>query len=335
MKKKLLFIYNPRAGKAQIKNHLLDIIDVFVKAGYEVTAYPTQCAEDATRIVVDRAKDFDLVVCSGGDGTLDEVVAGMQISDKKLPIGYIPAGSTNDFARSLNIPFNMVEAAKIVVKGQKMSIDIGLFNNKTFVYVAAFGVFTDVTYQTEQDLKNALGHVAYVLEGMKSLQTVSTYHMRVEGTRLGTLDCGASKRKNHNDGASKSETLNDDASKSEIHSDEVFTVEDDFILGMVTNSLSVGGFSNLTDPDTELDDGVFEVLLIKNPQNLIEFNGVIASILNRDFSSPLLISFKASKITVTCDEPVSWTLDGEFGGQLESVEISNLNKAIEIMVSEE
>lgn len=297
MKNKLLFIYNPRAGKAQIKNYLLDIIDVFAKAGYEVTVYPTQCAGDATRIVVECSEGFDLIVCSGGDGTLDEVVSGVQISEKKLPIGYIPAGSTNDFARSLDIPFNMVEAAKIAVNDNKAAIDIGLFNDKNFVYVAAFGVFTDVTYQTEQDLKNALGHVAYVLEGMKSLQTVRTYHMKFESPGNDTP-----------------------------------IVEDEFILGMVTNSLSVGGFPYLTDPETELDDGVFEVLLIKNPQNLFEFNGVIASLLNRDFSSPLIVNFKASKLNVTCDEPVAWTLDGEFGGQLESVKISNLNKAIEIKV---
>ena len=295
--KKLLFIYNSKSGKAQIKNHLLNIIDVFAKAGYEITVHPTQFSGDAFKTAAEDNADYDLIVCSGGDGTLDEVVAGVQISNNKLPIGYIPAGSTNDFARSLSLPFNMVEAAKVSVGGNRMACDIGAFNNKTFVYVAAFGAFTEVTYQTEQELKNILGHAAYVLEGMKSLPSVRAYHMEIE-----------------------------------YSDDKEYRVDGDYILGMVTNSLSVGGFSNLTDPKTKLDDGLFEVLLIKEPQNLIEFNGVIAGLLNRDFSSPLLETFKASKLTVSCDEAVSWTLDGEFGGSETSVKIKNLNKAVEIVV---
>ena len=165
--KKLLFIYNPRAGKGQIRNNLLDIIDTFVKAGYIVTARPTQYAGEAVGLAADRTAKYDLVVCSGGDGTLDEVVTGIMKSVRRRPIGYIPAGSTNDFAQSLNIPKNMAEAAKIAVSGRMFACDIGSFNEKTFVYIAAFGLFTEVSYETSQDVKNVLGHMAYLLEGMK------------------------------------------------------------------------------------------------------------------------------------------------------------------------
>lgn len=295
MNRRLLFIYNPKAGKAQIKNHLFKIIDIFAKTGYEVTVHPTQYSGDATDTVAAQGERYDLIVCCGGDGTLDEVVAGCQRVKKRLPIGYIPAGSTNDFARSIGIPIKMSDAAKVAVSGQVFPIDIGLFNEKTFVYVAAFGVFADVTYQTEQELKNAIGYAAYILEGMKLLPSIKSHHMIVE--------CLEGRR-----------------------------IEDDFVLGMVTNSLSVGGFSNLTDPKTELDDGVFEVLLIKLPQNPIEFNSVIASLLNRDFTSPLLVSIKTAKVKIMSDETISWTLDGEFGGQTNEVEIVNLNRAVDIVV---
>ena len=160
MDKKMLFIYNPRAGKAQIRSNLLDIIDIFVKAGYEVTAYPTQASGDAVKAVKTRRAGYDIVVCSGGDGTLDEVVTGMMQCEEKLPIGYVPAGSTNDFANSLKIPKNMIKAANVVVRGKNFACDIGAFNNDSFIYVAAFGIFTNVSYETKQHVENVLGHAA-------------------------------------------------------------------------------------------------------------------------------------------------------------------------------
>ena len=164
MDKKMLFIYNPHAGKAAIRSNLLDIIDIFAKAEYEVTAYPTRQRGDAVRATLEKAGKYDLVVCSGGDGTLDEVVEGMMKRTDRVPIGYVPAGTTNDFARSLHIPSNMIRAAEMIVQEKEYACDIGSFNEDSFVYIAAFGLFTDVSYETDQQVKNVLGHLAYVLE---------------------------------------------------------------------------------------------------------------------------------------------------------------------------
>ena len=180
MKKKLLFIFNPHSGKGLIKNKLLEIVDIMVKADYEVTIYPTQSKGDAQNHVREEAKNYDLIVCSGGDGTLDEAVSGMMESEEKTLLGYIPAGSTNDFANSLRIPKSMLKAANVAVKGRRFPVDIGYFNGDSFVYVAAFGLFTAVSYQTSQQLKNVLGHAAYILEGMKQLLDIPVYKMRVE-----------------------------------------------------------------------------------------------------------------------------------------------------------
>ena len=179
-KKKLLFVFNPFSGKAQIKNQLLDIVDVMVKADYEVTIYPTQAQGDAIHKIETEAGDYDLVVCSGGDGTLDEVVTGMMHREKKVPLGYIAAGSTNDFATSLGIPKNMVKAAETAVAGRVFPCDIGAFNGDFFVYVAAFGLFTEVSYKTSQEWKNVLGHAAYILEGAKCLHDIPSFLMQVE-----------------------------------------------------------------------------------------------------------------------------------------------------------
>ena len=157
--KKMLFIYNPKAGKAQIRNKLADILDVFTKGDYEITVYPTQKSEDAMEKTRDRSKDYDIVVCSGGDGTLDEVVTGMIRSGFRTPIGYIPAGSTNDFGGSLGLPKIWMHAAETIVKGNDFACDVGSFNQDIFVYIAAFGLFTDVSYETGQDMKNVLGHM--------------------------------------------------------------------------------------------------------------------------------------------------------------------------------
>ena len=292
--KKLLFILNPHAGKAQIKDRLLQIVDLMVKKGYDVTVYPTQAKRDALKMVQKRAEEFDLIVCSGGDGTLDEAVSGMMLSGKKVPLGYIPAGSTNDFANSLKIPKDMVKAAEIAVSGQKFACDIGMFNQKPFVYVAAFGMFTAVSYKTRQEWKNILGHAAYLLEGVKSLTEITSYHLRVE--------CAGR------------------------------VIEDEFIYGMITNSNSVGGFKNMTGKNVLLDDGKFEVTLIKMPKNIVELNAILGSLTNLIDDTELIYSFKSDCITFLSEENVSWTLDGEYGGSLHEVTIKNIKQALEIMV---
>lgn len=291
---KLLFIFNPHSGKALIKNKLLQIVDIMVKAGYEVTIYPTQAKEDARNVVQKNAKKYDLVVCSGGDGTLDETVSGMMLSEKKVPLGYIPAGSTNDFANSLKIPKDMIKAAKIAVSGKKFSCDVGSFNENTFVYVAAFGIFTEVSYKTSQEWKNILGHAAYILEGAKSLHSISSYYIHVE------------------------------------YEDQV--IEDEFIYGMITNSNSVGGFKNMTGKNVLLDDGVFEVTLIRKPKNPVELNEILASLTNLIDNTDLIYSFKSDKVTFLSEQEVPWTLDGEYGGSHQAVTIRNMQRALEIMV---
>lgn len=292
MSQKLLFIFNPHSGKGQIKNNLVDIVDIMVKAGYDVTIYTTQARADATRKVMEEAANFDRIVCSGGDGTLDEVVTGLIKSDTNTPLGYIPAGSTNDFANSLGIPKEMVKAAEVAVGKNPFPCDIGDFNSDTFVYVAAFGLFTEVSYKTSQQLKNIFGHVAYIMEGAKHLHDILSYNMQVE------------------------------------YEGHVF--QDEFIYGMVTNSVSVGGFKGMTGTDVKLDDGVFEVTLIKKPHNPIELNEILACLTNMIDDSDLIYSFKTNEVRITAREQIAWTLDGEFGGEHEEVIIRNLNKRVTI-----
>lgn len=293
-KKDMLFMYNPKAGKAQIRNHLVDILDVFVKEGYEVTVYPTQARGDAIKKTRRKKDKYDIVVCSGGDGTLDEVFTGMMQCKKKVPIGYIPAGSTNDFAVSLNLSKNMVQAAEDIVTGENFPVDVGMFNDDVFVYIAAFGLFTEVTYETDQQIKNVLGHMAYLLEGMKRLATIKTYKLKV--------------------------TVGEEV------------IEDEFLFGMITNSHSVGGFQKITGNNVELNDGEFEVTLIKRPMNPIELNRVMAALVDRDIDTECMYCFKASEVRIESEEEVAWTLDGEFGGSHKEVTVKNLHKSLEIRV---
>lgn len=294
MSEKVLFIFNPHSGKGLIREDLLDIIDTMVKAGFDLTVYTTQSQGDAIRKLEQDAGKFDRIICSGGDGTLDEVVTGIIRSGANVPIGYIPAGSTNDFANSLGIPKEMRLAAQTAVAGTRFPCDVGYFNGDTFVYVAAFGLFTEVSYKTSQQMKNALGHVAYILEGVKHLHDIPSCQMQVEY-----------------DGQ---------------------VIQDTFIFGMVTNSISVGGFKGITGSDVKLDDGVFEVTLIKNPKNPIELNEILACLTNLIDDSDLIYTFKTNEIHFTSKEEVAWTLDGEFGGKHDNLVIKNLKQRVNILV---
>ena len=294
--KKLLFVYNPFSGKGLIRIKLSDILDRMVKAGYEVTVHPTQSKEDARTLMEEAAGRYELIVCSGGDGTLDEVVSGMVKSGACVPIGYIPAGSTNDFANSLGLSKDMMQAAETALTGAAFPCDAGFFNEKVFVYVAAFGLFTDVSYLTDQNLKNILGHAAYILEGAKRLADITAYHMTVEY-----------------DGQ---------------------IVDGDFLYGMITNSTSVGGFEGMTGKDVLLDDGLFEVTLIRMPQNMLELNEILASLTNLIPSTELVLSFKTKQIRFSSPEKVPWTLDGEYGGSESDALIRNARQAVTLMVEE-
>ena len=300
--KKMLFIINPRSGKEQIRSRLLEILDSFVKAGYGPSVYITQGPKDAEYQAA-RAKTKELVVCSGGDGTLNEVVSGlMTITPEKRPeLGYIPSGSTNDFASSLGLPKNMRKAAQTAALGKPFLVDVGVFGkNRYFVYVAAFGAFTEVSYSTPQETKNILGHQAYMLEAIKRLTGLKSYRMRLTWEHLV----------------------------------EQRELEEEFILGMVTNTTSIGGFKGLVGMDVALDDGEFEVLLVRKPRTPLDIASIAAYLIQREGENECVFKFRTSKLTVQSEELVDWSLDGEFGGSQTEVVIENKPREIAIRVPE-
>lgn len=294
---KIYLIVNLVAGKALISENLGNIINEFTKIGGEVTVHPTQSSQDT----VDSAyyacqNNFDIIICAGGDGTLSQCIQGIMKSPNKLTIGYIPAGSTNDFAQSLNIPKNIMEAVQWIINGKPKSCDIGRFNNNYFTYIAAFGAFTNITYETPQKIKNTLGHAAYILNGLTQLTSIRSKHMRIE------------------------------------YDNNI--IEDDFLFGMVTNSSSVAGLLSIND--FMLDDGTFEVVLIKQPANLIQLRQIVHSLLNisEEIDKEYIKFFRTSKIKFTCldNEPATWTRDGEYGGDSIECTISNCQKAMSFMI---
>lgn len=300
--KKLFFVYNPYSGRSAntkntVSSKLHNIIDIWVKDGYDVTVKPTQYQNDAyeTALRVCNSKEYDIIVCSGGDGTLNETVHGVMSSNNILPIGYIPTGSTNDFARSVGIPKGIEKCAKTIIDGNRFITDYGLFNNdKIFTYVCAFGAFTAVTYETPQERKNYMGHSAYIMEAMKRIGEITSYNMTFE------YDNG--------------------------------TLSGEYVLGMITNSKSVGGIFTLKN--VSFDDGLFEVVLVKKPQNLLHLQNVLSELINFNYNdehSEIIQSFKTSYLKVTSLEPIKWNLDGEFGGMLTNVEIKNKQKALTIL----
>lgn len=299
--KKLLFIYNAKSGKAQIRKYLADIIDVFVKGGYRVEAYQTQSPLDGMNQVRKRGRDFDLIVCSGGDGTLNEIMTGVMSSEwyenKRVPVGYVPSGSTNDFANSIALPKDMISAANVAVHGRKKSVDIGSFNDRNFVYVAAFGVFTKCSYSTPQQLKNILGHQAYIIEGLKEFipEVTRSYHVKLitNGKKI----------------------------------------EGDFIYGMVSNSNSVGGFKGIAGKDVGLDDGLFEVTLVKKPSSAIDLQEIIAALLLGK-KSKFVCQFKTPVLKMCSEEKIDWVVDGEFGGSVRKVLIRNHCKAVDVITGD-
>lgn len=292
LKKKLLFIINPKAGRTAIKNELFEIIMIFSGAGYEVVTYPTTGPDDAERKVCADGADYDLIVCAGGDGTLENTVCGyMKMGEKKVPIGYIPVGTTNDFARSLKISRKPIEAATQIVSGKETFIDVGMMEDKYFIYIAAFGIFTDISYSTNQSLKKVMGHSAYIVEALKN---ITNYH----GFKL-------------------------EADFDGKH------VSGEYIYGMVTNSFSVAGFKIRGAKHVVLDDGKFDCLFIKMPQNAIELQQILTALLSNDMDgNEMFFECKAARVRIQSETPISWTLDGEFGGEWTEVNIINHQKAI-------
>jgi YegS/Rv2252/BmrU family lipid kinase len=294
--KTLLFIFNPATGGGQIKASLMDILCLFSAAGYALNVWPTQASGDARRIARAQAPLADIVVCCGGDGTLSEVVDGLTAFNPMPLVGYIPCGTTCDFAASLLLPKQrpLAAAQRVLRPGKIYRCDIGLFNRRAFTYVAGFGAFTDVSYQTSQTHKNLLGYFAYMLEGMQRLPNLKPSRVRVE--------CAQG----------------------------VF--EDDYLLGMVTNSAAVAGFTFPGKKKVRLDDGLFELLLVRYPQNIAQLGDLSAAFLTGDDSSPLLKVLHISGAKIISETELPWTLDGEYGGKHRRVDIEVRRRALSLCI---
>lgn len=292
--RKLLLIINPVAGRNQAQADLFKMVRVFAEHDCEVTVYPTRGPQDCTRKVLTDAGRFDLVVCCGGDGTLNEMVSGMMQREDPVPMGYIPLGSTNDFAASLHLPSHVEEAALRCVEGTAFHMDVGSLNDRYFNYIAAFGAFTEASYATPQQIKNALGHLAYILEGVKSLGRLQPIHVRITA-----------------DGE---------------------TFEEDYLFGAVTNTVSLGGVLRLDPSRVLLDDGMYELLLVKNPQNPAEAQAMLSALMLQNYDGPLVRMLRASDILFESNHEISWTIDGEFGGSFSTTHILNNKNAVTLMV---
>ena len=291
--RRLLYLFNPVSGRGQCRTALYPVLDRFTAAGWLPTVIPTRAAGDAKRLAAALGPRYDRVICGGGDGTLNETAAGLLDCQDPPPLGYIPAGSANDFAASYGIPRTPEEAAELALSDAVRPFDVGRFNGRPFVYVAAFGAFTSVPYETPQGFKNLLGHLAYVLQGAVRLHTIRAIHARVEW---------------------------DDGEE-----------EGDFILGLITNSLSVGGFRSLLPQGVSLHDGKFEGLLLRRPNSAAAWQQLLAAVTQGRLTAADALSFSASHIRITLPEPTPWTLDGEFGGDLADAEITVLPRPLRLI----
>ncbi len=293
--KKALFIINPISGKGHIRHDLLDVLSLFSQHDYEISIFTTKHPGHAKELVASYIEGKDLIICSGGDGTLNEVVSSMISLEKKLPVGYLPAGTTNDFATSMGIEKQILPAAETIIQGLPFAFDVGKFHQSHFLYIAAFGIFTNVSYSTPQEAKHVLGQVAYFLEGIKCLTDIKGYAMKI------TID------------------------------EQV--IEDEFIFGMVSNSSSIGGFRNIVAEQTELNDGLFEIVLVKKPNNFSDFKSLVFDLLTQEMDSSNVLRFHAKHLVFSSEQDIDWTLDGEHHPPIHQVSISNLKEAAYIIRS--
>lgn len=293
MNKKLLFVYNPHSGKQAVSRRLAQIVDIFTAAGYDVTCHPTQARLDCMDVVAEQARYYDRIVVSGGDGTLNEAVNGYMKAGCQNPMGYIPFGSTNDFSHSAGIPVQPLKAAQTAINGNPISCDLGSLNGRYFTYVAGFGTLAEVSYSTPQDIKNALGFSAYLLEGIAALPSIESFDLEYE----------TEERRGGGE----------------------------YLLGLVTNTLHVAGFKNILSSNVLLNDGLFEVLLVKKPKSAADLQKIAASILSRNFDNECIECFKTSEIKVTAEKPLAWTIDGENGGEHKISRIKIHERALLIM----
>lgn len=293
--KRLLLVVNPRSGKGKIKNELLRVVEIFSSDGYAVEVYPTDSMGAATnKVSTLKTDDYDLLVVCGGDGTLNEVITGLMTAKADIPIGYIPAGTLNEWSTGLGISKNIKQAAKDILTGKIQDLDIGRFDNRYFSYTASFGAFTEASYSAPQDVKNVLGQAAYVFEGVKSLGNIKPIHLKFVA-----------------DGRE---------------------IEGDFLFGAISNSMSVGGIVKFDSNEVALNDGYFEVLLIRNPDNILKLQPMIDGIIRKELNREGMEFFKTKEITVYAKNEISWTLDGEYAAGKDIIRISNIHKAVRFVV---
>ena len=292
---KTLLIVNPCSGKAKMKTELLNVVNILSADGSLITVYPTKARGDATEFAAGvKENEYEKIVVCGGDGTLNEVITGLMRSGINCTLGYIPSGTLNEWSSGLHIARSIKKAAEDIVAGKKIRLDIGKFDDRYFSYTASFGAFTDASYSAPQDIKNVLGQAAYFFEGIKSLGNIKPIHLKFKT--------------------------------------DTYETEGDFLFGAVSNSMSVGGIVKFDQSAVKLNDGEFEVLLIRNPDNILKLQPIIDGILKKDLNREGIEFFTAKSITVTGGEGMSWTLDGEYAEGKETVEISNLHNAIELIV---
>lgn len=290
--KSALLIINPVSGKKQVLKYIPNIIRSLMEGGYAVTVMVTGSRGEATEFAREYGAKYDLVCCTGGDGTLNETLSGLAMADIHVPLGYIPCGSTNDFAMSHNLALDIPTAAENIASGRRTVYDIGKFGSEYFSYVAAFGAFSWLAYTTDQNLKNVLGHTAYILDGIKDISKIKPIHMRFSA-----------------DGV--------------IH-------EDDYLFGAVCNSLSIAGTIELPKSLVDTCDGIFELLLVKAPKTLADFNGAVNALLTQSFQHPCVELFQAKSIIAESNEPIEWALDGERSAAYQSVEVRPIHKFLEL-----
>lgn len=291
--KKMLFVINPKAGTKKGQKFLADILSEFCQAGYTVITHITAGPGDAIQAIERYAAEVGMIVCCGGDGTFNEAVNGLMHCGTDIPIGYIPAGSTNDFAASLKLPTQPVEAARAILAGRPVGYDIGRFEDRYFSYVASFGAFTRASYSTPQSVKNALGHMAYLLEGIQELSQIRPIHIRME--------------------------LDDE------------TIEDDFLFGAVSNSTSVGGILTLDPNQVDMQDGKFEVLLVRAPKKMSEIPECIQALSTQKYNCQMITFRSTSHVRVSSADNMVWTLDGERAEAGCIVDIHNHQQAIRLL----
>ena len=291
--KKMLFIMNPFAGQKRANRQLSDLLLLFTKAGYDVITHMTTGPGSASEAAERLAGEVDLIVCCGGDGTFNETVSGLLKSGKDVNLGYIPAGSTNDFAASLKLSSNILQAARDILEGEPVPYDVGKFGDRYFSYVASFGAFTRASYATPQSVKNALGHTAYVLEGIQELSQIRKEHIRME------MD-------------------------GEV-------VEDDFLFGAICNSTSVGGILTLDPKQVDMTDGLLEILLVRAPRNLAEISECLQALQSQEYNCAMITFRSAHHVTVYADPEMPWTLDGEREEGHTQVDVDNQHLAIRLM----